>query len=74
MNAKATIDSTATHAGDAKTGYNRFLLLVAGLGGPLYGVDLHRIGFQQNRKAARGREGRLAGNGGSIKTNGHDGI
>ena len=25
---------------DSKTGYNRFLLLVAGLGGLLYGVDV----------------------------------
>jgi len=30
-----TASSTAT-----KTGYNRFLLLVAGLGGLLYGVDV----------------------------------
>jgi SP family myo-inositol transporter-like MFS transporter 13 len=29
-----------TTAGAAKTGYNRFLLLVAGLGGLLYGIDV----------------------------------
>lgn len=33
-----------TSAPDAKRGYNRFLLLVAGLGGLLYGVDVGIIG------------------------------
>ncbi len=40
MNAHTTTDATATHASAAKKGYNRFLLLVAGLGGLLYGVDV----------------------------------
>src|SRR6476661_10819939 len=31
-------------SGEAKSGYNRFLLLVAGLGGLLYGVDVGIIG------------------------------
>ena len=31
---------TPAAAGTSKTGYNRFLLLVAGLGGLLYGVDV----------------------------------
>lgn len=31
---------TSTLAGQSKAGYNRFLLLVAGLGGLLYGVDV----------------------------------
>src|SRR5271154_681334 len=34
----------ATMARDEKAGYNRFLLLVAGLGGLLYGVDVGIIG------------------------------
>jgi MFS transporter, SP family, solute carrier family 2 (myo-inositol transporter), member 13 len=33
-------DSGAAGVGNSKTGYNRFLLLVAGLGGLLYGVDV----------------------------------
>ena len=33
-------DSTATSGSAAKANYNRFLLLVAGLGGLLYGVDV----------------------------------
>src|SRR5437868_10815253 len=36
--------STATPATPANAGYNRFLLLVAGLGGLLYGVDVGIIG------------------------------
>jgi hypothetical protein len=37
----ARIASTATAALDtSKSGYNRFLLLVVGLGGLLYGVDV----------------------------------
>jgi MFS family permease len=31
---------SSTNAGSSKAGYNRFLLLVAGLGGLLYGVDV----------------------------------
>ena len=38
MNAKT--DSTAAATGGSKANYNRFLLLVAGLGGLLYGVDV----------------------------------
>jgi MFS family permease len=37
---KSTADATIATPGPAKTGYNRFLLLVAGLGGLLYGVDV----------------------------------
>ena len=37
---KPMIEPTAAPAGTSKTGYNRFLLLVAGLGGLLYGVDV----------------------------------
>lgn len=33
-------DCCAATTGTAKTGYNRFLLLVAGLGGLLYGIDV----------------------------------
>ena len=33
-------ERAATVANDEKAGYNRFLLLVAGLGGLLYGVDV----------------------------------
>ena len=33
-------EQTAAAAGTSKTGYNRFLLLVAGLGGLLYGIDV----------------------------------
>ena len=33
-------EQTTAAAGTPKTGYNRFLLLVAGLGGLLYGVDV----------------------------------
>ena len=33
-------EQTTAAAGTSKTGYNRFLLLVAGLGGLLYGVDV----------------------------------
>jgi MFS family permease len=33
-------EKTVTEAGAGKAGYNRFLLLVAGLGGLLYGVDV----------------------------------
>ena len=35
-----TSEHTAAPVGTSKTGYNRFLLLVAGLGGLLYGVDV----------------------------------
>lgn len=35
-----TTNVTGATAGNSKTGYNRFLLLVAGLGGLLYGVDV----------------------------------
>jgi SP family myo-inositol transporter-like MFS transporter 13 len=38
--ASAMADSGAAGVGNSKTGYNRFLLLVAGLGGLLYGVDV----------------------------------
>src|ERR1700758_3785434 len=38
--ASAMADSGAAGVGSSKTGYNRFLLLVAGLGGLLYGVDV----------------------------------
>lgn len=38
--ASAMADSGAAGVGNRKTGYNRFLLLVAGLGGLLYGVDV----------------------------------
>jgi SP family myo-inositol transporter-like MFS transporter 13 len=38
--ASAMADSSAAGVGNSKTGYNRFLLLVAGLGGLLYGVDV----------------------------------
>ena len=34
------MNGTIEHRGAAKSGYNRFLLLVAGLGGLLYGVDV----------------------------------
>jgi SP family myo-inositol transporter-like MFS transporter 13 len=34
----------AANVGETKSGYNRFLLLVAGLGGLLYGVDVGIIG------------------------------
>ena len=37
---KTTINPAAQPSGNSKTGYNRFLLLVAGLGGLLYGVDV----------------------------------
>ena len=37
---KTTINPAALPVGNSKTGYNRFLLLVAGLGGLLYGVDV----------------------------------
>ncbi len=33
-------ETTRINAGDEKAGYNRFLLLVAGLGGLLYGIDI----------------------------------
>jgi SP family myo-inositol transporter-like MFS transporter 13 len=36
--------TTMSPVNDAKSGYNRFLLLVAGLGGLLYGVDVGIIG------------------------------
>lgn len=36
----ATTEATSPQAISAKIGYNRFLLLVAGLGGLLYGVDV----------------------------------
>src|ERR1700752_3251983 len=38
--ASAMADSGAAGVGSSKTGYNRFLLFVAGLGGLLYGVDV----------------------------------
>jgi len=37
---KTMIEPVAPSAGTSKIGYNRFLLLVAGLGGLLYGVDV----------------------------------
>ena len=37
---KTTINPATQPSGNSKTGYNRFLLLVAGLGGLLYGVDV----------------------------------
>jgi MFS transporter, SP family, solute carrier family 2 (myo-inositol transporter), member 13 len=37
---KTMTSSTTAPAGAATTGYNRFLLLVAGIGGLLYGVDV----------------------------------
>ena len=38
------MNNTNTNSGTSKdrTGYNRFLLIVAGLGGLLYGVDIGR--------------------------------
>src|ERR1700741_2204075 len=38
--ASAMADRGAAGVGNSKTGYNRFLLLVAGLGGLLFGVDV----------------------------------
>src|SRR6202008_1401912 len=38
--ASAMADRGAAGVGNSKTGYNRFLLLVGGLGGLLYGVDV----------------------------------
>src|SRR6201993_131555 len=38
--ASAMADSGAAGVDNSKTSYNRFLLLVAGLGGLLYGVDV----------------------------------
>src|SRR6476469_9383407 len=38
--ANRTLMTTTLNLDDGKKGYNRFLLLVAGLGGLLYGVDV----------------------------------
>jgi MFS family permease len=37
---RPTVGMTGTNANQSKSGYNRFLLLVAGLGGLLFGVDV----------------------------------
>ncbi|MEI7809705.1 MAG: MFS transporter, partial [Verrucomicrobiota bacterium] len=37
---KTNTEPAAPATGPSKTGYNRFLLLVAGLGGLLYGIDV----------------------------------
>src|SRR2546423_10515726 len=44
MTSDSTVTVTTSIAGSNKVLYNRFLLLVAGLGGLLYGVDVGIIG------------------------------
>ena len=42
--ANTVAEQPTTPSADRRQGYNRFLLLVAGLGGLLYGVDVGIIG------------------------------